>query len=452
MAVEIIRILKDKGLAQKMGENARNLVKEKFTIERMLGNMENLYKRLLKPKMAFLLSQFPETHETFILREFTALANKGLEFEIFSLKPCKDKVIHPEAVNLMNKTIYIKVHQLMSSLVYIIFHPIKTCKAFCYVLSTYFFNPPELLKALYVFLECLYIARVIKKKSISHIHSHWATIPTTAAVILNKLTEASFSFTAHAWDIFVSQNGLADKISIAKFAVTCTDYNRKFLNNFSKNSKTDKLYLNYHGIDLEKLQMRLDTNPPSQRLNILAIGRLVEQKGFEYLITACDILQNKGIDFRCSIVGSGPLEKKLKLQIENYKLQEKIIFLATKTQEEIKKLFKETTIFIQPSVIAKNGDRDGIPNVILESLAYGVPVIATEVSGIPEAIINAKTGILVKPADPTALANAIEQLWTDKQMQLEFSKNGRDLVQDKFDVYKNAQELAKIFATNGIIN
>jgi len=451
----IITLLRDKELVKRMGSTSRALVERKFSSKIMVTEFEKTYLELVsKNKIAYVLSQFPETHETFILREFEALKKKGVDFRIFSLKRCKDKVVHSEARELLGQTIYGKAFSYQLSAISFQ-HPIRTLRAFIYVIKSNFKQPKELVKAFYVFLESFYFAQIIKREKITHIHSHWATMPTTAAAILSKLTGRPFSFTAHAWDIFVNSNGLANKIREAKFVVTCTEYNRQYLSQLATRSASrHKIYRNYHGIDLDAFANKRSYHSSAfgSQLKILAIGRLVETKGFEYLTDACRILNERGIDFECNIIGIGPLENRLKLSAISHQLSDKVNFLGIKTQGEIKRLYSEATVLVQPSVIAKNGDRDGIPNVIIEAIALGVPVIATEISGIPEAVIDGKTGILIPAKDSYALANAIEKLWKDFSLRGTFVINARNLAEDKFDIGKNTTELINIFQENGILN
>ncbi|MFC1709908.1 glycosyltransferase family 4 protein [Candidatus Omnitrophota bacterium] len=406
----------------------------------------------MNKKIAYILSQFPETHETFILREIKALLKRGVDLKVLSLKPCRDRVVHPEARELKKMTLYGKAYSLWS-IVYGLLHPISTLKALLYVNRTYQRSNKDLIKAIYVFLECLYFARYIKKEEITHIHGHWATMPTTAAVILSTLTGVPFSFTAHAWDIFVDRSGLEEKIRRSKFVVTCTDYNRKFLNDLCNNSQSEKIYLNYHGVDLIKFSIanrvpRIANEP----LRILSIGRLVETKGFEYLIEACCILRDREIDFECLIVGSGPLLRRHKSHVKRHNLGNNVKFVGVKTQDEIRELYGQATVLVQPSVIAKNGDRDGIPNVILEAMSIGVPVVSTDISGIPEAIIHDKTGVLVQERDRTFLAFAIERLWKNVQLRKKIIKNGRQLIEEKFSTDKNIEALINIFKENGVLD
>ncbi|MBL7069002.1 MAG: glycosyltransferase [Candidatus Omnitrophica bacterium] len=443
MAEAIIKLLEDKELAAYMGCNARKLVQEKFNFTSMVDRVKSLYNELLSPKIGFILSQFPETHETFILREFKAMKDVGMKFRIFSLKLCRDKVVHPEAKELMEETIYGRLG--------FIFNPFRVLSALVYLIRTYYKAPKEFLKALYVLSECFYFAGIIKKEKISHIHSHWATMPTTSAVIISKLTGIPFSFTAHAWDIFVSQYGLKEKIEKAGFVVTCTEYNRRYLAELAGEGCAGKIYRNYHGLEDEWFNAPHPIPLPLRgrgNIELLVIGRLVEQKGFEYLIEACAKLRNKGYEFKLRIVGEGPLGGRLKLRVRSLALEERIEFLGLRGLDEIKRLYREADIFIAPSVIAANNDRDGIPNVILEAMAMGLPVIGTDVSGLPEVLVNNKTGLVVPERNPEALNKAIERLIKNTEIRKRLGRQAKDYIRRNFDLSINAGKLVNIFESN----
>ncbi len=404
-------------------------------------------------KIGFLISQFPEMHETFILREFTALKKKEINFYIYSLKKCKDKIIHPEAKNLLGQTYYASNLEFSSFLYWLKKKPRVLCKILYFKVLRNLWPAEKFLKTSCVFLKSLYFARLMHKHNIHHLHAHWATMPTTGAEIINELLGIPFSFTAHAWDIYLSTKiDLGEKLKKATFAVTCTQANKNYLDNIQRN----KLEVNYHGLDIKKFNftedsisipspIHLDNVNKNKVKIILAIGRLVEQKGFEYLIKACDILNRKNVNFQCILVGEGPLRKELENLRNKLGLKQYIQMPGSVDQEQIKKYFKKTAVFVVPSVIARNGDRDGIPNVLLEALAMGAPVIATKVSGIPEVIIHNKTGILVEPRNESALSTAISRMLIGQFPADNFRQNGRKMVIKKFDIDKNVEALISIF-------
>jgi len=489
MADKIMSLISDEKLRKAMGQVGRRLVEDKFTVEKMVSNTEKILQDFTDNKIAFILSQFPEMHETFILREFVGLKNKGLNFKIFSLKRCKDKVIHSQAVQFINDTMYGWL-SFWDGVKCCLYRPFRVMKVLGYIFKVYASAPSELVKALYVMGECFYLGKIIKKYHIYHIHSHWATMPTTAAVILNKLFDIPFSLTAHAWDIFISQRGLAEKIEKAQFCVTCTNYNKEYLSALAniianryptegspeyyrrtltahlsanrylsavvRRTKEDplsaKIYLNYHGIELNNFSFRGMAPEGGKKRRLLAIGRLVETKGFSYLIDACAILKKRGIDFECIIVGKGPLRDKLQKRIISKGLEGVVKLVGAKTQEEIKELLNSALIFIQPSVIARNGDRDGIPNVILEAMSVGVGVVASKVSGIPEVVIDRETGLLVPEKDSVAIADAVQLFLQDKQLYEKCIRNARALIEEKFDAQKNVEQLIGIFLKHNILS
>ncbi|MDD5680059.1 MAG: glycosyltransferase [Candidatus Omnitrophica bacterium] len=449
LADRIIQLLNNNDLRQQMGEKGRKRIESHFSVEKMVAQTETLYRKLTQPRIAYILSQFPVTSETFILREIRALQSRGVNIKIVSLKPCRDKIIHPEARELMRHTLYARA-VTFGGLRFSFCYPVRALKTLSYVVSTYTSNPVGLAKALYVWLECLSLADMIKRDGITHIHSHWATMPTTAALILSKLAGIPFSFTAHAWDIFVDSAGLGEKIEKAKFTVTCTEYNRQFLHDIYQNGDKEKIYRNYHGIDIDKFSA-IEKQNEDNMLHILSIGRLVETKGFEYLIEACAMLRNKGVPFECTIVGDGPLEAKLRMLVHDERLNNHVKLAGAMTQEEIKQLYCRATVLIQPSVVAKDGDRDGIPNVILEAMAMGIPIIATDLSGIPEAVMDNRSGILVPERDIYALSKAMETVWSDIKLRAVLSQNGRPIIREKFNIEKNIEELINIFEQNDVL-
>jgi len=393
-------------------------------------------------RIAFLLSQFPETHETFILREFVGMKNAGMDFEIYSLKRCRDAIVHPEAEGFIARTTYPSMIGPVSSMQYAVCSPIKFLKAYGVVLR-HILNPLNFLKANVVFVRSLYFARLMKKNNIGHIHAHWATMPTTSAEIISTLLDIPFSFTAHAWDIFLSKKqDLKKKIKKAQYIITCTRYNRHYVKGNLGKELGEKFIVNYHGLDLEEFQMR-KPRPREDNL-ILGIGRLVEQKGFEYLIKACGILKRKAINFHCVIVGDGPWKQGLGDRVLALGLKDNVTFIGSTSQEQIKDLLNKASVFAAPCVVAKNGDRDGIPNVILEAMASGVPVVATNVSGLPEVIVDNQTGLVAQPKDPMTLAKAIEKVLKKDVCVDRLTANARRLIEREFDIRKNAEELINI--------
>ena len=396
-------------------------------------------------RIAYIISQFPETHETFILREIIQAQKKGIEIALFSLKHCRDKIIHPTAKLLMKDTVYpdFNLSFLSASFYFFITRPLRCIKILWYLVSKNFSSLEYLWKSLYVFPISLYFAKRIKEKNIKHVHAHWITIPATSAIIISKLLDVEFSITAHAWDIYVHHPMLKEKVNTAKFIVTCTAYNKKYLSNLNGQREKSKIILNYHGLNTEKF--RPAKTKSNGTFTILSIGRLCRHKGFDHLIEACKILKDKGLHFICNIAGEGRFRKKLEEQIESCGLGDHVKLLGIKTQEEIKELYRASDLFALACVVTRKGARDGIPNVILEAFSCGIAAVSTNISGLPEVIENGVTGLLVPEKDSVKFAQALEKLYHERDFLKEMGENARKFVKRKFDLDKNTQELIDIF-------
>jgi len=396
-------------------------------------------------KIAYILSQFPETHETFILREIIELEKNDIDLTLFSLKKCRDKIIHPQAQKFLLRTHYSSLFTtktLFSVLYYIWNYPIRFIELCIHLIKYNYVSFEYLIKSFAILPISLHYARLIHSRGVQHIHAHWATIPTTSAIIISKILGIPFSFTAHAWDIFLKNPMLKEKVRLAEFVVTCTGYNKEYLDSLLHYHHDEKIIKNYHGIDFDTVPK---VHKNTQENLIFSIGRLCEQKGFPYLIEAIAILKKWGHSFICKIVGEGPGRKALTEQIAELGLQAEVELCGIKPHSFIFDLFNQARMFVLPCVISRNGDRDGIPNVMIEALAMYTPVISTNVSGIPEIIKDGDTGITVEPRNSEKLAKAILYLYEHPELYRIITDNGRKLVEKEFDVKKNVKELVTIF-------
>jgi glycosyltransferase involved in cell wall biosynthesis len=272
------------------------------------------------------------------------------------------------------------------------------------------------------------------------------------AMFASMLTGYSFSFTAHAKDIYLPKLNpgdlLAIKLSRAKFVVTCTGANHQHLQEVS--SQGAPIHTIYHGVDTARFVPSIDRSAPAIP-TILSVGRFVEKKGFPFLIEACRIMREHGVPFHCRIVGEPDEHTGLvKDLISRYALEKHVSIGPGVTQEELRTIYQDATIFVLPCHIVDNGDRDGIPNVLAEAMASGVPVISTAVSGIPEIIQDRRNGLLVAPRDPVALAKAIEELLVDSDFRSNLAQAGRETMCQIFDSSKTTKQLFELFQTEAV--
>jgi len=458
MANAIVNILKDKGLARRMGENARKLVSNKFNSKLMASNFTGLYIKLMKKRIAFVFSQFPCYDETFILREMRELMKEGLTFSIYSIKPCNDKIRHSEADELALETHYMPFFSLKLmaiNLYFILRRPLRYLVTFGKLIFGNIKSINFFIKTLILWPQAVGFAWQARKDKITIVHGQWATFPANAAMIISRLNNIPFSFTGHAHDIYLDTTMLAQKIKSAKFVTTCTQDNKEYLSKIANGKKgsaitrrllEDKIIVNYHGLDIGRFD-RVDRDRVEKNgvLNILSVGSLLECKGFDVLIDACRILKDRGLNFSCTIAGGGPLESKLKAHVSRLKLEKEINFLGYITQDKLIPFYHKADIFALP---VKLDIHWGIPNVLIEAMAAKIPIICTPLPSITEIIRDGATGFLVPENDPQVLAEKLFLLHGDKELREEVAIKGQQVVKEKFDIRRNVNSLIQIFNAN----
>jgi glycosyltransferase involved in cell wall biosynthesis len=265
-------------------------------------------------------------------------------------------------------------------------------------------------------------------------------MPALAAYFLKHTAGLRYSITAHAWDIYKDTTMLRRKMDAAEFVVTCTAANRDYLR--TNIGSTAPVLLSYHGVDFSRVPLPLFER--SSRPKILAVGRLVEQKGFVHLVEACRLLKEKGRDLDCQIIGEGPLRVPLTRQIDQRGLRQNVTLAGSQPLAAVFAAYREATALCVPSVVASDGDRDGIPNVIIEAMSQGLPVVASSVSGIPE-IVRERSGWPVNSGDVPALVRALEDVVDDVEEARRRAVVAYHLVRDQFDSRKNAALLLDQF-------
>ncbi len=414
-------------------------------------------------EIAYILKGFGRTSETFITNEIHLLEKLGLKLTIFSLIKLEDQQRHAVV-----DAIKAPVHYLppMSSLTDEPFfgwlgHNIKVygkshrqlfakrrgaylATLWGAVLFALRYGEKQFIKE---FLQAGYIAeQILAAGKFRQLHAHFAHTVTTVAMFTSQLCGLPFSFTAHAKDIYLRElnpgNLLAVKLQRAKFVATCTGANTTYLREV--NPLAAPIYTIYHGLDTTQFTPREKIATAIERPLILAVGRFVEKKGYTFLVEACQILKEQNHNFECRIVGGGDAEK-IKRRIAELNLGNTVFIDAAVTQEKLREIYAQATMFVLPCQIIDNGDRDGIPNVLAEAMAMGLPVVSTNISGIPELVTNYEDGLLVPQKDAAALAKAIAELLNDEPLREKLSVNARAKVCRIFDAQVNVQALYQLF-------
>ena len=405
--------------------------------------------------LGMVLKGYPRISETFISNEIGLLEERGFSIHIFSMRNPRENFSHKSIKRIKAGVTYLP-STLFSSL-----H-----RFFLPNLRTYRKNPQAYRKALGMMCRSFMInkkAASIKHVlqagylvdhlsdggDVTHLHAHFAHSPTSVARYAALLGGLTFSFTGHAKDIYTQKaDKVAKKLEQASFAVTCTNYNKRYLQELSPEGKP--VHCVYHGIDLSLFSSRADRVQTKQPYRIMTVARMVEKKGLPTVLSALALLKQRGVRFEYVLVGSGDDKEKVRALIKKLGLEQYTTLTGTITHDQVLEHYRAADLFVLGCQVAANGDRDGIPNVLAEAMAMGVPVAATTVSGIPELVRNAESGLLVEPKNPAALADAMLKLLTDFELRARVIPEARKTVSRIFDNQPLSSKLAEIYEAEGL--
>lgn len=405
-----------------------------------------------KPVIAYILKGYPRISETFISNEILMLEQLGFTMRLFSMRQPRENFSHASVKKIEAKVDYLPT-ELLIELPRLLFpniflaakYPMRYHRAL--MLAGARFRRTGKLATVKHLLQAGYMTKhfLLKEPEISHLHGHFAHSPTSVTMFGSILSGLPFSFTAHAKDIYTSHpEQLREKMDEARFVVTCTRHNAEYLQSIAPDTSTP-IHCVYHGIDLDLFSHQESIVAPTEPYRLFTVARLTEKKGLPTIYRALALLRDRGISFQHILIGDGDDRDKILALIDALGLSDHCHWLGTKTHDEVLARFKESDLFLLGCEIAENGDRDGIPNVLVESLAMGVPAISTTVSAIPEILRNRETGLTVPPADPETMAAGIMTMLEDRQLREHIIANGRKWVTEQFDNRLWIERLADIF-------
>lgn len=406
-----------------------------------------------KPVIGYVLKGYPRISETFIANEILFLERLGFTIRLFSMRHPRENFTHASVKQIKARVDYLPTdlapnifRLLAANLQLAIKKPRRFFKTASLALTRY--RRTRKTATIKHLLQAGYMTNsfLLQEPAIRHLHGHFAHSPTSVTMFASLLSGLPFSFTAHAKDIYTSNpKQLKEKIDNANFVVTCTQHNAQYLNSIAPDSETP-VHCIYHGIDLELFQHQQEKIQPHPPYRLFTVARLTEKKGLPTIYQALSLLKKRGLPFKHTLIGDGDDREKLQNLIQNLDLSDQCCWLGTQTHDEVLKQFKQSDLFILGCEIAKNGDRDGIPNVLVESLAMGVPALSTQVSAIPEVLLHEKTGLTVPPSDPQAMAQAIVTLLENSALRKTVIQEGKLWVEKQFDSKKWVKHLADVFA------
>jgi glycosyltransferase involved in cell wall biosynthesis len=359
-------------------------------------------------RVAVLVKRFPRLSETFILNELLELRRQGMPLDLYAIMDPHERRSHPEALALVPEVVYLRRGSmwtlLLSALRTLCRHPRGTFRAAAWVLTRH--N----VAAVRHCVDAMVLVDRLRQRGPAHLHAHFLHSPAVIAFIAHKISRQRYSLTGHAKDIYsIPPENVQMCCRDAKFVTTCTDANRRHLVE-EIGLPPSKVWLCRHGVDGKRFSAER-SDPQAGR--ILSIGRLVPKKGFDVLVRACGQMRRRGVDFELRIVGTGPMRDELLALAEHEGIADLVHLPGSMSQAELAVQLAAAEVFALSPMVMPDGDRDGIPNVILEAMASGVPVVASTVSGIPEVITNGVNGRLVPPRRPDLLADTLTELLND---------------------------------------
>lgn len=390
-----------------------------------------------EPKLLYIGRSLPCRTETFVYNEIIQLQRLGIEVETLSVHaPQRD--LGNAALDSMADhalTIYPQgsVGIFWRFLKEMAAHPLQTLRTLGRSLS-------KGVKVTVQTVAALSIAEKVREKKIGHIHSHMAHVPTTIAWVLGSHLGIPFSFTGHAADLFRDQVLLEEKLRECAFCVCISSWHRRFYQKIVP-MPDHRLPVIRCGVDLSGIEPARPENG-----SILAVGRLVPKKGFRYLLDALSVLREMEEVFHCIIIGDGPEKNALLAQIKELGLEDYVELKGALPHAEIMGMLRKAQLFVLPCVVGRDGDRDGIPLVLMEAMAHSVPVVAGDLPTIRELIDDQKSGLLIDPRKSSRFAKVIKGILDDESLRKKLSEKGFKRVSEAFDLKENVAKLAVFFA------
>jgi glycosyltransferase involved in cell wall biosynthesis len=403
-------------------------------------------------KIAYTMSRFPKLTETFVLYEIVALESLGVEVEIYPLLRERQSVEHPEAERLTRGAHYhpfVSFPILRANLHYLVRKPGAYLRVLAEVLAGTRRSRNFLVGALGIFPKSVRFAWEMERAGVDHLHAHFATHPALAALVVHRLTGIPFSFTAHGSDLHVDRTMLDRKIAASRFTVTVSRFNREVIVRECGEWAREKIRVVRCGVDPEVFRPGFRRRDAGEPLRILCVASYEEVKGHRYLIEACRLLKARGVRFSCHLVGDGPRRGEVEEQIARAGLRSEVIVHGPLPRRHVADLLSLGDMAALPSVPTKDGKKEGIPVALMEAMACALPVVSSDLSGIPELVEDGRTGLLVAPRDAEALAGALGRLAADPELRDRMGRAGRAKVLEEFHLERNAASLARLFTGAG---
>ena len=395
-------------------------------------------------RVGYVVSRFPKTTETFILREMQAVERHGWDVSLFSIRRESNEILQPGVETYADRLVAISDlsrQQLLAAQLRLVRRRPRVAAAMWWrAVAGNARSPKFLARALVVAWGAPALAEAATSQGVRHLHAHWGTHSALLGHLIGLVTGLPYSVTLHAHDLHVDQTMLATKLEGATRVVTISDHNADLIRaQFPR--VAERTMVVHCGVEVDVLQVvepRDETTVAPPRL--VCVAGLRGFKGHRYLLEAVDLLRGRGVSVWCDLVGDGPLRAELEAMAGP-----DVGFHGALPVGDAMDIVRRGTVFVMPSVELADGRRDGIPVALMEAMALGVPVVSTSVSGIPELVHDGSTGVLVPPQDAAALADALESLLADAGRRAMLARYARRLIEQQFDIDHSGEIMCGIF-------
>ncbi len=405
--------------------------------------------------VVYVVKRFPKVSETFVQNEVLEVLRQGDEVTVCSLRrPHPGEPPSPRASVLAARTIYVpegprRVLALVGSAGVVLLRRRRRAWGALWWALRFTWRTREF-DQVERFAEAAWLSRRGVSSDVGHIHAHFAHGPATVALLLARLTGIPFTFTGHAKDIFqlVPASFLAAKAKEARAVVTVSAYTQAHVRDAVEPEDRHKVVVVRNGLEPGRFERR--QVEPVGSPTIASVSRLVHKKGVDVLIDACALLADRGTEFSCRVIGEGPRRDRLAERADRAGVADRIELLGSLDRDGVARELAGALVFALPCRRTKKGDQDGLPVALVEAMAVGVPVVTTPVSGIPELVLDERSGLLVHPEDPAALADALDRLLSDPALRRRLVASGAEALSD-YDLAENVARLRALFGANAVV-
>ena len=411
----------------------------------------------------YLVRSWPRLSQTFVVNEVLEQQRLGTRLELYSLARSGEELVQPQLLAVEAPVHYLDERRPHPRLAALRDHALVARSAplaYARTLAVAVLRPDlargyATLSPLACLSAAVRLAAAVQRSRaagapVEHLHAHFAHDPGLVALHTSRLTGVPYSVTAHARDLYqIPVSSLRARVDGAVALVTCCAANVDYLRRVLPTALHPRFRLIHHGVELERFVPATRADAPSP-VQIVSVGRLVEKKGFPDLLRACSELKNASTaaspPFRLRIIGGGPMRADLAALRDRLGLHDDVELAGEHDGEEVLRAYQRADIFALTPCVTADGDRDGVPNVIVEAMACGLPVLTTDAGGVTEVVRHGVNGLVAPPHDVGALARHLAELVTDPPRRRALGEAGRRMVEERFDVRSAAHQLSLVFA------